>query len=179
MKELGAGHYNKIYSARPYPAEIYDEIYKAAAGHCAGRVLDLGCGTGRLRQHLPAGCAYTGVDFAGAALDAGLVLGDIYTTPVEAYDTYVLLEVLEHVDADKVLGRLPEGRGLVVSVPSFMCAGHLRPYPADKLAAMLGPHMAIEGLAYYSRHRRGLYALTGAPPAAGRYITLLHGSTRG
>lgn len=125
--ERDASHYDAIYS-RPYPAQRYANIYSQASEWCHGKVLDMGCGTGELRAHLASTVTYDGFDFSNIALKVGLRQGNLYTEPLEGYDTYVLLEVLEHVDDLKVLKRIPQGKTVILSVPSFLCDGHLRTY---------------------------------------------------
>ncbi len=79
------------------------------------RVLDLGCGQGRLASLLPAGCVYTGVDYAGemvrvaqdlardeASADARFVVADLVSDPWpkevgSGYDWVVLRAVLHHI----------------------------------------------------------------------------------
>lgn len=102
-------------------------------------VVELGCGTGRFaRALLERGVtSYIGLDFAPGhivearryAPDAEFRLADIRTDPLPAAATYVLLEVLEHLDDDlAVLRRIPLGARVVLSVPSFPSASHVRSF---------------------------------------------------
>ena len=77
---------------------------------------------------LPRDFNYTGFDFSNAAKGDCFHVGNIYEYPLEGYDTYVCLEVLEHVDDIAVLKRIPSGVPVIFSVPSFPDAAHLRTY---------------------------------------------------
>jgi SAM-dependent methyltransferase len=132
-----------------------------------GRVLDLGCGSGRLAAALAeAGFSVDGVDtearaiaigrriMASRGLDVRLYAGDVFSaqSPVSAgdYDIVVCTEVLEHVaDWQELLRRATEllrpGGLLVVSVPrdpgQFSVldsyAGHLRRFRDEQLLSDL------------------------------------------
>lgn len=112
-------------------------VERALALVPVSRVVELGCGTGRFaRALLERGVtSYIGLDFAPGhiaeaqryAPEADFRLADIRTDPLPAAETYVLLEVLEHLDDDlAVLGRIPLGARVVLSVPSFHSASHVR-----------------------------------------------------
>ncbi|HEU5085978.1 MAG TPA: class I SAM-dependent methyltransferase [Roseiflexaceae bacterium] len=135
-----------------------------------GRVLDLGCGTGRLACELAAaGFSVDGIDVEERAvqigrrivaqrnLDVHLYTGDVHdpTHPVAAggYDVVVCTEVLEHVGPwRELLVRAGEllrpGGTLVVSVPRDphqysvldTYAGHVRRFRDEELIAALGPN---------------------------------------
>ena len=126
-QEKGAEYYNAIYSTG-YDTSRYNEIYMMVASMCKGKTLDMGCGTGDLRMFLPRDFNYTGFDFSNAAKGDCFHVGNIYEYPLEGYDTYVCLEVLEHVDDIAVLKRIPSGVPVIFSVPSFPDAAHLRTY---------------------------------------------------
>lgn len=122
-------HYNKLYAAG-YDYSRYRKIYEVAAKLCTGHVLDCGCGYGQMGKYLK---NYEGFDGAAAAIQHGvddrLYVGDLYDPKsYKKADTYLFLEVLEHVDDQKVLSLVPKGARIVFSVPSFMCSEHLRTY---------------------------------------------------
>lgn len=106
-------------------------------------VVELGCGTGRLAPLLAERSrSYIGVDFAPRLIRearahsaADFRVLDLRTDPIPAADVYVANEVLEHLDDDLgLLRRLPEGAMVIVSVPSFDSASHVRYFP-DRGAA--------------------------------------------
>lgn len=109
------------------------------------RVVELGCGTGRLGSLLaPRAASYVGLDFAPRLVEearrfapaAEFRVADLRTDPIPEADAYVATEVLEHVDDDlALLRRLPRGALVVVSVPSFDSRSHVRFFPATRSAA--------------------------------------------
>jgi SAM-dependent methyltransferase len=134
-----------------------------------GRVLDLGCGTGRLVADLAArGFEVDGIDveerviaigqriLARRGIRARLFAGDVFDAQLPiakgGYDVVVCTEVLEHVEAwRELLARAAEfvrpGGTLVVSVPrdpsQFTVldeyAGHLRRFRDGDLIGALRP----------------------------------------
>lgn len=104
-------------------------------------VVELGCGAGRLAgQLMAAGRApsYIGLDFAPRVLDvatsrvpaATFRLADLRSDPIPEAEVYVATEVMEHLDDDlAVLRRLPLGSTVILSVPSFDSASHVRHFP--------------------------------------------------
>jgi trans-aconitate methyltransferase len=102
------------------------------------RVVELGCGTGRFAG-LARFPSYIGLDFAPEVIaeakrhyPAGdFRVADLRTDPIPPADVYVTLEVLEHLDDDLgLLERLPKGATVVLSVPSFDSASHVRHFPS-------------------------------------------------
>ncbi|HVS16646.1 MAG TPA: class I SAM-dependent methyltransferase [Thermoanaerobaculia bacterium] len=117
------------------------ERCRVIAGLCHGAVLELGCGPG----HLSAEIAGRGLEVTGVDKNAGKIetahrrypsirfeRADILELPEErSFDTVVLAEVLEHVDAevgDRILEKawalVAAGGRLVVSVPNEDCIPH-------------------------------------------------------
>lgn len=134
-------------------------------------VIDLGCGTGRFAMSLvPCVDAksllakglrpYQGYDFAPAVVDEARRYCGRYELDFEVADirewehgpdlpeecTYVLLEVLEHLDDDRdALERIPAGLPVVFSVPNFWSASHVRTFAQprdafDRYADLLNFH---------------------------------------
>ena len=104
------------------------------------RVVELGSGNGRMAAILLASeipSSYLGLDFAPETVKrAKLLVGDVFrvgdltTCDIPDADVYVTLEVLEHLDDDLgLLSRLPARRTVVLSVPSFDSASHVRHFP--------------------------------------------------
>lgn len=108
-------------------------------------IVDLGCGTGRFARLLAdhGFTAYEGVDFSPAATaearryvpEPGFRfrvtdLADWQPAPGSSNTIYVTLETLEHLDDDiDLLRRIPNGHQLLLSVPSYDSAGHVRTFP--------------------------------------------------
>jgi len=115
--EKPASYYEEVHDIEPR----YDYLYEAVGKIIGGRsVLDIGCGQGSLSQYIR---NYSGFDM----IKNPYQIGDIYTHDFGDYDVYVLLEVLEHLIRDiDVVKRIPVGKAMVFSVPSFDCPSHVR-----------------------------------------------------
>lgn len=152
MKELMEAHDAAYYEARfaevgDSRADRYVPLYQAAAALLAGSrtVVELGCGTGRFAPFaIDLGCEYQGLDFAPALVDEArryeprgtFSVADLRSDPIPPADVYVALEVLEHLDDDMaVLKRLPAKARVIMSVPSFHSASHVRHFAAEGSAA--------------------------------------------
>lgn len=115
----------------------------------AASLLDVGCGPGRGASVLASKMAelnrsirYEGWDFSGYAIDRAKELCldgefvfrqcDVFEQQSDrwdGFDAYWFTEVLEHVDNDqKLLEMVPEGRAVFLSVPRFLCTGHVRKF---------------------------------------------------
>jgi hypothetical protein len=177
ITEKGPEYYNRVYSSH-YCTRRYHHIYTVAARLCEGRVLDMGCGVGDFRNFLPEGTFYEGFDFAETALSSGLRKGDLYEEPLEGYDTYVLLEVLEHVDDLRVLKRIPAGKRVILSVPSFGDPSHLRSYSLVAAIKRFSAHLDFVGEPFFFADHKSEFKPVPLEPAHGRYIILLQGISR-
>ncbi|MCH8822208.1 MAG: class I SAM-dependent methyltransferase [Planctomycetes bacterium] len=120
--------YETVLSIMPPPAQ-------------AEPVADLGCGTGRFARLLQQNgyTDYWGVDFSTKRIEEArryvpgfeFTVADLLSPEVHErlrrYQVFVLTEVLEHVTDDlDILSRLPSGGHVIVSVPNFDSAGHVR-----------------------------------------------------
>jgi SAM-dependent methyltransferase len=123
------------------------------------RILDAGCGTGQMLQHLDRYGKVVGLDtspeairFAATRRINQLVLGSIFALPFpnESFDCVLSLDVIEHVDHDAEMLQhltavLKPGGFLVVTVPAFQSLWsehdvvnwHKRRYRAPQLRALL------------------------------------------
>lgn len=142
--ERDADYYREVFSSSTDMSR-YEDVYRYAGSLCRGKVLDMGCGLGEMLKHMPAGAVYKGFDFAGVAEGGCFEVGDIYEYPLDGYDTYLILEVLEHVDDIGVLSRIPAGGRVVFSVPSFPDPAHLRTYTVDIATERFSPLIEITG----------------------------------
>ena len=150
-EEKGADYYGAIYAAG-YDTSRYDAIYKQVAAMCKGRIIDMGCGTGDLRKFLNYDMDYTGFDFACPCKADCFHVGNIYDYPLEGFDTYVCLEVLEHVDDIRVIKRIPSGADVIFSVPSFPDNSHLRTYTLDMMIDRYRDHFSEMEVRRYNMH---------------------------
>jgi trans-aconitate methyltransferase len=123
-------------------AERYQPLYAAAAALIpdAADVMELGCGSGGFAALICDRTYYWGLDFAPGLIEAArqrlpnavFEVADLRTAVIPRADVYVALEVLEHLDDDLgLLARLPRGARVVLSVPSFDSASHVRFFAAS------------------------------------------------
>jgi trans-aconitate methyltransferase len=108
-------------------------------------VVELGCGTGRLASLIgPRSRSYIGLDFSPRRIEEArryapgldFRIADLRSDPIPPADLYVANELLEHLADDLgLLLRLPAGAQVVLSVPSFDSAAHVRYFPLVGQAA--------------------------------------------
>jgi len=122
--EKPPAYYEEIYKRETHCR--YTEIYKVVANWAGDRrVLDIGCGQGKLGEYIK---NYDGFDMVKNPYR----VADIYTHDYGDYDIYVLLEVLEHLVRDtEVLDKVPVGKEVIFSVPSFDDPAHVRLFSED------------------------------------------------
>lgn len=163
--------------AKPAAASLYAPMWLQAIEWIAQDegVCDLGCGVGQFAElAVAAGRRYVcGVDFSevaiaearvrNPAIAAAFHVRDIETGSVDdlpACDVFVLCEVLEHVVDDLgILARIPAGKHVIFSVPSFAWTSHVR-----KFAAAADAERRYGGLLDFGKRRE--YC------RAGKYIWL-------
>lgn len=153
-KEKGLEHYNKSFT-NSKDMSRYDEIYREVGKMAQGKVLDIGCGLGELSKYV---LDYTGFDFSDQAVQISnnpkITQGNAYNSELYStkYDTFVLLEVLEHLDDKKVLGNIPTGKEVIFSVPSFKDEAHLRCYGEKSLRYRLSSLVDIKEIIRFNWH---------------------------
>jgi SAM-dependent methyltransferase len=114
------------------------------AGFARGRVLDIGCAGGHVREWLEK-CEYVGLDYPVTAQSMYGTRPDIFADGAalpfadESMDTVLLLEVLEHVGDDRAVLHeiarvLKPGGILLLSVP-FLYPLHDAPYDHRRFTA--------------------------------------------
>lgn len=144
----GRDYYNKAvsgYVSTPFERNERRSLYEHACSQvpAGAKVADIGCGTGHCAGCLAArgfpAHRYWGVDFADEVIAIGRKLypgwdfevGDItepeVTDKFRAFDTFLAVEVLEHISDDiGLLRQIPPGAFVVLSVPNFDDPGHVR-----------------------------------------------------
>jgi SAM-dependent methyltransferase len=131
MMELKADYYDKVHQEAD--ASRYKKLYELIGNEATGKVLDIGCGVAYLQRFIK---DYHGFDFSQQAIEmadnVNVWLGNAYDkSNYDDYDTYILAEVLEHLDDFRVLENIPRGKKVLLSVPSFYDEGHLRVYTKE------------------------------------------------
>lgn len=135
--------YDQAFTEERYTCGYQDSPYYPLYNELSGCydfshrvVIDVGCGTGQLGQLLMDRFSlghYFGVDFSQQAITVArsrglncVVLDAELLLPHVAGAIYLLVEVLEHLDDWKVLGNIPSGAELLITLPTFDSAGHVR-----------------------------------------------------
>jgi SAM-dependent methyltransferase len=162
-------HYWWFQGRKAIVTGLLDQV--AAFHRADARVLDLGCGTGLMLEHLSARHWAVGLDFSPLALGFSrrrgatrLVQGDVQRLPVAAdsFDIVTALDLAEHVERDDIFFRevrraLRPGGRLVLTVPAhpFLWSDHdealfhYRRYRrADLRTKLLAAGFRIERLSY-------------------------------
>jgi SAM-dependent methyltransferase len=129
-----------------------------------GSVVELGCGPGLLLPYLNVE-SYIGLDFSARAIAlarsqfrrADFRVADV-RDPIPVAETYVMNEVLEHLDDDlRLLRSLPSSL-VVLSVPSFDSASHVRFFEKEGAAVKrYGRVLAIDHVEYVPHGTAGRF----------------------
>ncbi len=166
--EFGPDYYNQFAHS---DVSRYEEIYKLVGEWVQGAVLDIGCGAAKLQHHVE---NYSGFDFNAECIKVANTYkvwkGDAYTENLDGYNTYVAIEVLEHLDDLKLIKRLPVGKLFIFSVPSFTDVSHLRTYTEEGLRKRYGQLMNIEQTVRFNNYIGCKWVVGGEE--TDRYITL-------
>ena len=121
-----------------YSQSVYYPVWKEAVKHINGRVLEWGCGTGQFAKMLidtTKDIKYLGVDYSSEAIRQAKEMNpalsflceDIFNLNIAIVDTYVALEVLEHIQNDiGLVSKIPAGRKIIFSLPDFKAENHYR-----------------------------------------------------
>lgn len=153
--------YNDYYSTHSSKElNRYRYIYKSIGDMISDgeRVLDIGCGIGILQSYIK---HYAGFDFSAEAIKLSnspkVFIGDVYdkTLYTDNYDTFISTEVLEHVDDIRVINNIPKGKRFIFSVPSFMCAAHLRTYTEQVIRQRFIELLHIKYIIRFNRTKTG------------------------
>ena len=179
--EKGREYYNHIWG-KSSDCKRYANIYAKAAELANGKVLDVGCGTAELSLHVK---SYSGFDFSEKAIEAAksraVWVGDVYDQRNYSgdYDTYVMLELLEHIDDMRALPNVPKGKRIILSVPSFPDMAHLRFFTEQSMRRRYEGIIAFDSAIRFNwSSMNGTAAFSEDGKAANDYITLATGTVR-
>lgn len=142
--EQKSEYYNKIFQ-KSTDMSRYEAITKKVADWATGSVLEIGCGTAELQYYIH---NYHGFDFSDEAVrvanNPNVWKADAYEEDFGDYDTYVLTEVLEHLDDIRIVSKVPANKKVIFSVPSFTDPAHVRVYSEETVRKRLGDLIEIE-----------------------------------
>lgn len=149
-KEFPKEYYDKYFrdskGYRLHYSELdYYPLWKKAIRFCGQKVFEIGCGSGQFANMVSdAKKEYFGFDISSEAIRLATSLKLPYTQfavkSFEDYiaypggfDTYVAMEILEHVKDDHgLLMRVPEGKMVIFTVPNFDYKSHVRYFTSKK-----------------------------------------------
>ena len=149
-KQQPASYYDKVFATSEHYSinrSGYDCIYTPMFNHVVSllapidRIVELGCGTGQLAEMIiDKGYRYLqGVDFSSEAVrvaqercpTAKFSESDLNDYAFRLnYNTVVATEVFEHIENDlEILGKIKKYAKVILSVPEYDSAGHVRFFP--------------------------------------------------
>jgi predicted TPR repeat methyltransferase len=172
--EKGADYYDKLF-AHSSDMSRYEKIHRVVGNWTFKQnCLDIGCGTAELQNHVQ---YYHGIDFSAEAVKIAnnkqVTQADIYTADLEGFETYIICEVLEHIDDQKMMARIPKDKNIIISVPSFTDPSHVRTYDEESMKDRLGKFMSFDEIIRFNWH--GKWVPGGEDTAS--YILLARGRT--
>ena len=149
--EKNSKYYDEFYQREnssynlPYSQSGYYNLWAELANHIqeTDSIVDLGCGVGQFASllHFLGLKKYIGLDFSEVAIGKAksknldgyeFKISDITKDDFPKGDVYVLCEVLEHVQNDFiVLGKIPDSKKVLISLPTFDCESHVRYFPTQ------------------------------------------------
>ena len=138
-------HYHESYLNSKY-IKIWNNIVRLFLTNKESVIVDIGCGPGQFANLLYNNdyIHYTGFDFSKTALEIAkkkkLYGYGFVKMPIEKiisdhllsgikFDTVIMLETLEHIEDPldiELIKEIPEGKQIILSVPSFDSVAHAR-----------------------------------------------------
>jgi len=171
---MGPDFYDYVYSRSsgyrgPPEESMYYPLWKVIL-ECLEpewRILDVGCGPGQLgRLCVDAGHPYVGLDFSEEAIKLArdrVPEAEFRQVDVELdrllirrgeYDVVTFVEFLEHVEDDVgILGAVPSGRRVILSVPSYGGIEHVRFF--DSMESVVARYGFLLRITKYGELARG------------------------
>jgi len=147
-KEFGSEYYDEAFITRPAYSLLVDADHSAHSDLYSfviklinnnDRILELGCGTGQFAEKIiKNGFHYIlGIDFSIEGIKlckkrcpfSSFICKDLYEEDFSNidYTTALSLETMEHMTNDiVVLSKIENGKRVIISVPSFDDAAHVR-----------------------------------------------------
>lgn len=122
----------------------------------SNHIYEIGCGVGQFAHYLndKGFSRYTGIDVVPEAITEAkkrvphmnFIEADAFDFQCE-YDTVVILEVLEHIENDLELLKTLKPCKIVLSVPNFICDGHVRCF--NRIEDVLRRYHIVESVSTY------------------------------
>lgn len=156
IKEKPAKYYDDIF-AKDFDSKRYHHIFEKASQLASGKILDIGCGTAELQNYISSD-RYYGFDISKVAIARAR---NPHAWQSNAYDpknyrdefnTYIALEVFEHLDDIRIIKNIPKRKNIIFSVPSFPDRSHLRMYTENAIRRRFNSLIDIEKVIRYNWH---------------------------
>lgn len=177
----GIDYYNEVfakdlawYACDPEKSQYYP-IWSKMISFIRGRVLELGCGVGQGAQLIVrSGKHYVaGIDFSPVAIEKArernpslnFLCADMMDVNFDdyEYDTVYSSETFEHIKDDyALLGKIPSGKQIVLSVPDAHAIGHMRYFESlDDVRLHYKDHINIEDSTQYKLCQMTFFIING------------------
>ena len=130
----------RSHNQSPFHKKLYHGV--ASFLNSNDKIVDLGCGAGRLLRSFRSPKNYIGIDFSTKRIQFAreafrgrkFKVGDItkFDDLYLNFDTFVLVEVLEHINDDiGVIGNIPLGSKVVMANPNCWADAHVRKFESE------------------------------------------------
>lgn len=175
IQEQSNDYYNRLFK-QSSDFSRYDSILKKVAEWAKGQVLDIGCGMAELQKYIP-NKNYHGFDISKVAIaqakNKNVWEGSAYDKMNYngRSDTYIAIEVFEHLDDIRVIKNIPASKNIIFSVPSFPDKSHLRMYTEKIIRKRYRDLIDIKEIVRFNWHGKWLEK----KPDTNDYILLARG----
>lgn len=165
------------------------DVYKKAlqfvpSVESSSKIIDLGCGSGRFAKLLKMKdyTNYLGMDFAHELIKEARryvpgyefvkcsVLANKAKERFKEFDTFILLEILEHINQDlEVVSNIPSGSNMIFSLPNYMSKSHVRAFNnEDEVKQRYGHLIKFEDSDIWQAKRKWDHV----PPSGGESVKM-------